>query len=113
MKNDVQNMDEILVIEGHYGPGVWKDGYYFSPLYVNAHKGIKQVLESGEFEGVPFKVTGKGTDIQVGDTYIAERGKTGVKLLTCKKNYSLGWIEPIERAYSFDTNECIRIELDV
>lgn len=106
-----KDMDEILENEAKYGPGVWKDGYYFSALYMSGHKGLKQALESGQIEGVPFKVTGRGTDIQPEDSYIAERN-TGLKLLTCRRNDLLeGWVVAKEPEYSYDTGECIRIEL--
>lgn len=47
--------------------------------------------------------------IQPGDLYLAERN-SGPHLLTCyKANEEEGWIVPVERAYCFDTNECIKI----
>src|SRR4051794_32512928 len=111
--DEMKDMDEILECEAHYGCGFWKDGFYFNTLYIQTHKGVRDALESGKIEGVSFKVTGHGTDIQPGDTYIAERSD-GLKLLTCKKNdWDNGWITPVEMAYSYDTGECIRIELEV
>ena len=108
---DVLDMDEVLFVEENYGPGVWKDGFYFHPLYTNAHTAVKKVLESGQFEGVPFAVTSHGTDIQPGDTYIVERDGE-VQLLTCAKVYrELGWVYAIENADSYDTRECTCIEL--
>jgi hypothetical protein len=110
---NLQDMDEVIEHEEMYGPGVWKDGYYFHPLYLRTHKGVSEALTSGLIEGVPFKVTGPGEDIQPGDTYIAERNE-GLKLLTCKHNNVKDyWIEPVENAYSYDTGECFRIELVV
>lgn len=107
------DMDEIAVIEGHYGPGVWKDGYYFSPLYVDSHKGIKQALETGQIEGVPFTVTGRGSDIRVGDTYIFGRNN-GLRLLTCTAAHQdLDLIDSVEDKHSYDMRVCIRIELNV
>lgn len=71
---------------------------------------LRRAIEAGEFEGVPFKVTGEGSDIEPGDTYLAERN-SGVKLLTCKEhNRVKNWIVPVEDAYLFDTWECVRIE---
>jgi len=87
------------------------DGFYFNPLYIGAHRGIREALESGQIEGVPFRVTGMGRDIRPGDTYIAERN-VGLKLLTCRENdKENGWIIPDGNAYPYDTGECIRIEL--
>lgn len=111
MKIGAHDMDEIRTIEGHYGPGIWKDGYYFSPLYVNAHKSIKEALESGKIEGVPFKVIGTGSDIRPEDTYIVERNK-GLELLTCSwRNFDSGYFIPAENEHHYDAGECIRIEL--
>lgn len=74
-------------------------------------KNLNDVLASGEFEGVPFKVTGSGKDVEPGDTYLAERN-VGVKLLTCKLNdLNIGCIFPEEKAYPYDACECVRIEL--
>ena len=108
---DLKDMDEIIECEEHYGCGVWKDGFYFNAPYLQAHKGVRDALTSGQIEGVPFKVTGHGIDIKPGDTYIAERNQ-GLMLLTCKRNdLDRYWVEPEEMAYSYDTGECIRIEL--
>lgn len=74
---------------------------------------LKRVLDEGVFEGVPFRTTGTGYEIEPGDTYLAERN-VGVKLLTCKENNRKdGWIVPVEPAYPYDTHECVRIELDI
>lgn len=71
---------------------------------------LLRAIEDGEFEGIPFKVTGSGEDINPGDTYLAERN-SGVRLLTCKENdLRKKWIVPEENAYLFDTWECVRIE---
>jgi len=83
----------------------------FNRLYLMAHPGINKAITSGEIEGVPFKLL--DGDILPGDTYIAERN-SGLKLLTCRSNnHEDGWIVPVEDAYCYDTNECIRIELQV
>lgn len=75
----------------------------------NLHRAIDQ----GEFEGVPFKVTGKREDIEPGDTYLAERN-SGVKLFTCKShNRDENWIVPVEDGYLYDTWECVRIKLEL
>lgn len=70
---------------------------------------LKAVVESREFEGMPFKVLGPGSVIRPGMNYLAQRN-TGVKLLTCS---SLGdnCIHPMEVGYSYDTHECVAIEL--
>jgi len=82
-----------------------------NPLFLGRHPGFKQALETGEIEGVPFKIL--DGDIEPGDTYIAERN-VGLKVLTCRKNNrEMGWIEPVEPAYSYDTGECLRIELQL
>lgn len=79
------------------------------PLFLARHPGIKQAVESGEIEGVPFKIA--DGEIEPGDMYIAERN-VGLKLLTCQKNDKAnGWIVPTELAYSYDRGECIKIEL--
>lgn len=85
------------------------DGTDFHPLFLSAHPGIKEALEKGEIEGVPFRLL-EG-DIEPGDTYIAERN-VGLRLLTCaSNNREGGWINPVEMAYPYDTGECIKIEL--
>ena len=83
--------------------------HHFHPYFLNAHPGLKAALESGEIEDVPFRLL--PGDIEPGDTYIAERN-VGLQLLTCKSNNRKGgWINPVEVAYSYDTGECIKIEL--
>lgn len=84
-------------------------GHEFSKAYLHSRKGIRDALESGEVEGVPFRL--RDGDIESGDIYIAERN-TGLKILTCAKNdHERGWIEPVESAYLYDVGECLRIEL--
>lgn len=84
-------------------------GREFYSGYLNAHPGIKAALESGEVEGVPFRLV--DGEIEAGDTYIAERN-VGLKLLTCRENVKdQRFICPVENAYAYDTGECIKIEL--
>lgn len=74
--------------------------------------GIHAALEAGQIEGVRFRVLGMGSDIEPGDTYIAER-HSGMKLLTCRDHdRENGWVFPVERAYAFNTGECVKIALD-
>jgi len=72
---------------------------------------LTKLWEEGqvEFEGVLFKkVDGP---LQVGDTYIAER-HTGPKLLTVKRvDLDYYCVVPVEFAYCFDINECVKVEL--
>lgn len=76
-----------------------------------------EVLKSGEFEGVKFKVlTEVGADgkvyhkkLEKGDTYLAARN-TGPHLLTVEE-VAMGAVFPVETAYPFDLNECVPIEL--
>lgn len=76
-------------------------------------KQMRAVIDALEFEGVKFKVTGTGDDIQAGDTYLAERN-TGVRLLTCRSvPMHLDCIFPVENAYAYDTKECVKIELAI
>lgn len=71
---------------------------------------MKQVLESGEFEGVKFLVSSDQRFFP-GDTYLAARN-TGPHLLTVRYvERAGGWIVPVEMAYSFDLGECVKIEL--
>lgn len=73
----------------------------------------QRILSDGgtvEIEGLAFVMDGDG-EVRPGDTYIAERN-TGPKLLTCLGiNISLSCIVPVENAYCFDTNECIRVKM--
>lgn len=48
-------------------------------------------------------------EIQPGDLYVAQRN-SGPKLLTCLRvnNYD-GWIVPVDRAYCYDINECVKV----
>ena len=83
----------------------------FSDAFLSRHLGIKQVVETGKIEGVPFHFLGYGDSIETGDTYIAERNQ-GMRLLTCKKNdVEMRCIFPVEMAYAYDTVECFKIEL--
>lgn len=80
-----------------------------NPLFLEGHPEVREVLRTMTVEGVPFKLV--PGDIETGDTYIAQRN-TGLKLLTCRdNNREGGWINPVENAYSYDTGECIKIEL--
>lgn len=86
----------------------------FNPLFLNAHPGVREALESGEVFGIPFRLV--DGPIVEGDTYMAERN-TGLHVFTAKfvdndpnKRYS-GWIVPVEHGYSYDLGECIKIEL--
>jgi hypothetical protein len=85
----------------------------YHPAFLNCHNEMRTALETGEIEGVRFKVLGPGKTIEPGDTYIAERN-TGLKLLTCRENVrDQGFIVATEWAYAYDTGECIKIELDI
>jgi hypothetical protein len=86
-------------------------GREFNTVYLNAHQGMKKAMETGEFEGIPFRLLGR--PLQEGDTYLAERNsEVGLVLLTCRKNdVENRWVEPVESAYFYNTGECIGIEL--
>lgn len=90
------------------------DGYVpsdFHPGWLAYRPGIRAALETGEIEGMRFRVLGKGADLEPGDTYIAERN-SGMKLLTCRDNdHENGWVFPTERAYAFNVGECVKVEL--
>lgn len=51
--------------------------------------------------------------IREGDTYVAERYTNGIQLLTCKgvggELSAQPYIVPIENAYPFDRNDCIKV----
>lgn len=84
-------------------------GRHFHPFFLDRHRGLKEALETGKIEGVSFRLL-PGV-IGPGDTYIAERNQ-GLKLLTCKfHNETGGWVTAVEPSYSYDTGECIKIEL--
>lgn len=84
-------------------------GIKLPEVWLDARPGIKTALESGEIEGIPFRVL-EG-DIEAGDTYIAER-RGGMRLLTCRENNKeQRWIVPVEQAYTYNTGDCVRIEL--
>lgn len=78
-------------------------------------KTLKDVLDEGEFEGVPFRVT-EVQEFNPGDTYLACRGNRDAVLLTVRNhvkedNLVGGYICPVEMAYAYDAIECVRIEL--
>jgi len=80
-----------------------------SILFIKAHPGIREALDTLQIEGVPFTVLRE--KIEAGDTYIAERN-SGLKLLTCRNVSPDGsFIVPEEMAYCYDTGECIKIRL--
>lgn len=84
----------------------------FHPGWLAYRPGIHAALEAGLIEGVRFRVVGMGADLEPGDTYIAERN-SGMKLLTCRDHdRENGWVFPVERAYAFNTGECVKIALD-
>lgn len=86
-------------------------GKTWSSAFLAWHPGIKSALETGLIEGVPFKlILDRG--IQGGDTYLAERND-GYKLLTAAFIDERGWVVPVERAYCYDTGDCIPIELSM
>lgn len=66
-----------------------------------------------EIDGVSFDVSHE--EIQVGDSYLAERNR-GPVLLTAKEIIPLnvdgsgGWIVPVESAYCYDIHECIKVK---
>ncbi len=72
-----------------------------------------------EFEGVMFQAF-PDDEIQPGDTYLAARN-TGVQLLTCRENVPRpteenglkhgGWIHAVEMVYSYNTHECVKVEM--
>lgn len=86
-------------------------GHKYNVHYLNKHLEMAAVLEAQEFEGVSFTVLDK--ELEPGDSYLAQRN-TGVKLLTVKKNVKdLAFIVPVEMSYSYDTGECIPIQLNI
>lgn len=63
------------------------------------------------FEGVRLKMTKEGTELEPGDTYVAERNQ-GPRLLTVRENNrTRGWVMPVENAYPYDTHECVGVEI--
>jgi len=85
----------------------------------------RQVREEGtvELEGMTLRIIpGKeyGSDLEPGDTYVAERN-SGPKLLTVKEVHThnthpgarhTNWVVPVEQyAYSFDPGECAGVEI--
>ena len=83
-----------------------------NPGFFARRPGLKAALEAGEFEGIPFSVS-SDQELRPGDTYLAERN-TGPHLLTCRENVKDGpWIHAAERAYSYNTGECIKIDLQL
>lgn len=91
------------------------DGILINDLYLRSHKEMKEILESRLFEGLPFVVTGYGSDLEPGESYLAQRRNISVVLLTCKENNKeRGWIFPQEKlGYPYDTGECIRIKFTI
>lgn len=64
--------------------------------------------ETVEVEGIPVQMV--DGDVELGDTYVAERN-TGPHLLTAKViNKKDRWIVPEEPAYFYDIPECVRVE---
>jgi hypothetical protein len=72
-----------------------------------------------ELDGVQFRALGRR--VEPGDSYIAFRNGPA-QLLTCAKvvdyvmdllgwKINAPWVEPVERAYSFDPSECLAVEL--
>lgn len=50
-------------------------------------------------------------EIKPGDKYLAARN-VGAQLLTCKENDRVNrWIVPEEKAYLYDTNECVKVKM--
>jgi hypothetical protein len=73
--------------------------------------------ETIDFEGVKLRmVPGKdnGRLLEPGDTYFAQRNSSN--LLTVDRireddGEYIGWVVPVEVAYSFDYGECVGVEL--
>jgi len=81
---------------------------WFQPREYKTVKALR-AGEVVEIEGVRFRAI-EG-EIQPGDWYVAERN-TGPHLLTCRENDKENrWIVPVEEKYSFDTGECVRVEM--
>lgn len=84
-------------------------GLMWNRGYLRTHPGMAHALYSGEFEGLEFRPIDR--EIQPGDTYLAERSPAvGIQLLTCDYVDPRGWVRPVEKAYPYDTGECVPIE---
>lgn len=78
---------------------------------------LREVIKSGEFEGVKFKILTQIADdgkeylkeLEPGDTYLAARN-TGPHLLTVRE-IAMNAAFPVETAYPYNLHECVPIEL--
>jgi hypothetical protein len=86
--------------------------------------GALRAGETVELEGVLFRQ--RDGAIEPGDFYVAERN-TPAQLLTAREfviwngpdlpvsetptSEGSSWVQPVERAYPYDTGECVRVEM--
>lgn len=77
---------------------------------VQSYLGVEMKESLREFAAENGLITLQGEEIKPGDFYIAERN-TGPKLLECKEVDYRNWIVATELAYSYDTWECVKVEI--
>lgn len=71
-----------------------------------------------EFEGVMLEYVGEWRKLVPGDTYVAERNQ-GPRLLTVRvvkpflgvENEFSGAVFPVENAYPYDLDECVKVNI--